>query len=930
MQEIAPFQGPSFPISKTGYLVTCSVGEIIGARHSAVSGNRIFALPEDVAAKIRSSVGTPSFGSILCQLIYNALDAEATSIVIKFDIRAFALQVRDNGKGMTFVDLHRCGQKSFTSKLLSQGQLLRRDFATFGFKGEALASIADFCHLEIETRSRMSPSDSGRKVIREDESICVPRRDGMHSFGTTVSCRDLFFNRPVIRKMLASSERWDSSFSATAQSHSSAGTVDRLLSLVRAISIAHPGTSFTVYEASRFEPLLNLAKASTHRAAFSRLFRSVRPDALFEVDKIRGRVKVSALLCSPDAPGLPRNKEPQLVYVNGRPAARCPVHKRLNAAYKSHWNEFPPTDDAIRSGGLGEGGVLGGSILFPQRKRRRTTDGATSVVAPSRRYPCFFVQITCPPAECCFHEQDESCVVELACWDLVLETVDALAADFFAARTAAPSECRLKTNSTSGEACEDSTPVQAMASGFFPTAKDDSDGSSGDATQHAPWSLGVVWGGGREGPFAGHEHAVRTSAPGAAPTHASFGRATHEDSATQKTSNCEIGETDRVSLSLDMGHKGSSSIPQNHSKRDGAWLRHLQAQSGWEAIQNEQHQSMQDSAGRKSLLEQGSLTEGSTEDRYSRTTPTEQAGDSVAAPEDNAPEVVETEFVDAAEMRLIEMALQTAGAAAARTKGACDAPARFQARLNWENRPQDRVPPRRFSSSGARSGDGNQQGSVPSSGQNAPAGFSAGRVSIGGLQQRTRVVFDPASQGYKEVTSLYACQAPGVGRLGQKVPAAPTGEVQSAGGGQALAPISTQPTAVQGIASDAGEGSEAGSGQVPALLTIGEVLEGWNNPVVGCATGHRILELGAWGAASRRAAGSVSRDALRGAEVVGQAFDKFVVIRAGAQLVVVDQHAADERVRLEEMEVRVPVRGAGPAQWRSACTGMHGAVLRPR
>jgi DNA mismatch repair ATPase MutL len=74
----------------------------------------------------------------------------------------------------------------------------------------------------------------------------------------------------------------------------------------------------------------------------------------------------------------------------------------------------------------------------------------------------------------------------------------------------------------------------------------------------------------------------------------------------------------------------------------------------------------------------------------------------------------------------------------------------------------------------------------------------------------------------------------------------------------------------------------------------------------------------------------VSRDALRGAEVVGQAFDKFVVIRAGAQLVVVDQHAADERVRLEEMEVRVPVRGAGPAQWRSACTGMHGAVLRPR
>jgi DNA mismatch repair protein MLH3 len=368
-----------------------------------VGPSRIVPLPEEVACKIRGSVWTPSFGSILSQLIYNALDAEATTISVKIDVRNFALQVRDNGNGMTFVDLHRCGQKSFTSKLQDQSQLLGRSFPSFGFKGEALSSISEFCRLEIDTRSRSSPSDSGRKILHGPEPVCVPRRDGADSFGTTVTCRDLFFNRPVIRKMMASSERWDNAWSTAATMGSSTFVIERLLSLVRQISVAHPGTSFAVYETSRFEPLLTITKASTHLAAFSRLFKSVRADSLFEIEKTRGRVRICALLCSPDSPG--RTKEPQLVFVNGRPAAKCPAHKHLNAAFKSHWDKFPPPDDAQGPTGMGGGGgVTGGSIAFPQRKRRRAVDGATSVAAPTRHYPCFLVQIQCPPAECCFHE----------------------------------------------------------------------------------------------------------------------------------------------------------------------------------------------------------------------------------------------------------------------------------------------------------------------------------------------------------------------------------------------------------------------------------------------------------------------------------------------------------------------------------------------
>ncbi|KAJ1491405.1 histidine kinase-like ATPase [Baffinella frigidus] len=500
-----------------------------------VGPSRIVPLPEEVAGKIRGSVWTPSFGSILSQLIYNALDAEATQISIKIDVRNFGLQIRDNGNGMTLVDLHRCGCKSFTSKLQDQSQLMGRRFPTFGFKGEALSSMSEFCHLEIETRSRSSPSDSGRKVLGGNKTVCTPRHDGPHCFGTTVTCRDLFFNRPVIRKMMASSERWENSSSTTATMGSSTSVIERLLCLVRAISVAHPGTSFAVYETSRFQPLLTVTKASTHLAAFSRLFKSVRADALFELEETMGRIRICALLCSPDAPGLPRNKEPQLVFVNGRPAASSPAHKHLNAAFKAHWDKFPPPDDAQLPMGVGEGGVIGGSIAFPQRKRRRAADGATSVAAPTRRYPCFLVQIQCPPAECCFHELDESCTVELACWDLVLEAIDALTADFFAARKAeAPAPPKPPLGTPDATAAPDASSADA--------SKRDSEGVKGGGAAggrsvvvpfvpaqlgsygalvdmeppNSPWSLGTKGGGGSSA----------AEQPAAAAPGARFGRAT--------------------------------------------------------------------------------------------------------------------------------------------------------------------------------------------------------------------------------------------------------------------------------------------------------------------------------------------------------------------------------------------------------------------
>ncbi len=73
-------------------------------------------------------------------------------------------QVRDDGDGMTLADLKQCGQKSSTSKLQAQSQLRDWRFSCHGFRGESLASISEFCLLDIVSTSRSFPAESARKV----------------------------------------------------------------------------------------------------------------------------------------------------------------------------------------------------------------------------------------------------------------------------------------------------------------------------------------------------------------------------------------------------------------------------------------------------------------------------------------------------------------------------------------------------------------------------------------------------------------------------------------------------------------------------------------------------------------------------------------------------------------------------------------------
>ena len=226
---------------------------VVGSDHGATedicvsestSNSQIKALSASVALKVRGGSHAPNIGSFMLQLMYNSLDAKAKNIVIKVCLRTFSLQVRDDGIGMIFEDLRHCGERNFTSKLQHLTQLKSNAFPSYGYHGESLSAIAEFCHLEILSRSRTRPAETCRKVLHNSDAATLTRVLDSTGIGTTVTCRDLFYNRPVARKMLASHD-------STASSENASTILQALLVLVRSLAAIHPDVSFTVFDGDR-------------------------------------------------------------------------------------------------------------------------------------------------------------------------------------------------------------------------------------------------------------------------------------------------------------------------------------------------------------------------------------------------------------------------------------------------------------------------------------------------------------------------------------------------------------------------------------------------------------------------------------------------------------------------------------------------------
>lgn len=159
---------------------------------------RIAVLPKDLADKIAAGEVIERPASILKELLENAFDAGATDIIIELEEGGRDLiRIIDNGAGIRADDVESAFERHATSKIRNLEDIYR--IGSFGFRGEALPSIAAVSDLEMLTRRRGELS--GVRVLVESGRIKEVSAAGCPE-GTSITVRNIFGSIPARRKFL--------------------------------------------------------------------------------------------------------------------------------------------------------------------------------------------------------------------------------------------------------------------------------------------------------------------------------------------------------------------------------------------------------------------------------------------------------------------------------------------------------------------------------------------------------------------------------------------------------------------------------------------------------------------------------------------------------------------------------------------------------
>ncbi|KAM0756638.1 hypothetical protein T439DRAFT_321333 [Meredithblackwellia eburnea MCA 4105] len=285
-------------------------------------------LPASTTSLLRSTLVVPSFPSILTELVQNSLDARSTSITLVVSLSRWSISCQDDGCGMSREDLRLLGRDRYlTSKL---GAAEGEGGETFGFRGEALASIADVSLLELLTRQDVGSveGESCSLVVRGGELVFEGvAKVGRPSKGTTVWVRDIYYKWPVRRRpFMTSSARQTLSSS--------------IRSTLCTLSLLHPSVSFTLTEvcdtlaaeegdakrgfgvSKSSEGVLGRWRQLWGRAGVENVVEISHQESGGDV-KIEGFFSVTAS----------HSKASQFIFVNNRPIAPSPLHKLINTIF---------------------------------------------------------------------------------------------------------------------------------------------------------------------------------------------------------------------------------------------------------------------------------------------------------------------------------------------------------------------------------------------------------------------------------------------------------------------------------------------------------------------------------------------------------------------------------------------------------------------
>lgn len=272
---------------------------------------RIRILPDVVANQIAAGEAVERPASVVKELVENALDAKASHVEIAIERGGKRrIRVSDDGVGMGREDALLCLDRHATSKIEEASDLT--GVMTFGFRGEAMPSIAAVSRMAVDTWD--GEEESGTRVTVAGGQISnvtdVARRRG-----TTVDVKNLFYNAPVRARFLKS-------VSAEARAVNEAAT---------ALALANPRVGFRLTSDDRV--LLDLPASTDLAERVTQIWGTEHGETLIPAAGQVDVMEVKGLIQRPDAakPGLRRNH----FFVNGRPFRSTEIVRAAERGYRT-------------------------------------------------------------------------------------------------------------------------------------------------------------------------------------------------------------------------------------------------------------------------------------------------------------------------------------------------------------------------------------------------------------------------------------------------------------------------------------------------------------------------------------------------------------------------------------------------------------------
>ena len=278
----------------------------------------IHLLPDSVANQIAAGEVIQRPSSVIKELMENSIDAGAHRIdVLVTDAGRTAIQVIDDGKGMSDTDARLAFERHATSKISQAADLF--SLTTMGFRGEALPSIAAVAQVTLRTHAvdgelgTCLNIEGGRVVSQEVDNCPV---------GSNFLVHNIFFNVPARRKFLKSNQT----------------ELSNIMQEFERVALVNPAIHFTF--TSDDHPLITLLPESQKQRIAS-LFGKKLGEQLLEV-------AVDTTLCSLHGfVGKPESSRKkgvrQFLYINGRYMRHPYFHKAVQEAF----NELIPVGEHV-------------------------------------------------------------------------------------------------------------------------------------------------------------------------------------------------------------------------------------------------------------------------------------------------------------------------------------------------------------------------------------------------------------------------------------------------------------------------------------------------------------------------------------------------------------------------------------------------------